>query len=125
VGEGLTLDVAVAGDRASVAVGGAVDVSTAAEVHERLVALVSEGVRHVVVDLEGTAYLDASGVDVFVRAFKLLSALGGTFSVVCPHPHLAKLFTISALADALSVQATRADAPAVARPGGRRSSLGP
>ena len=123
--EGLTLDVLAAGDRASVAVGGAVDVSTAAEVHERLVALVSEGVRHLVVDLEGTTYLDASGVDVFVRAFKLLSALDGTFSVVCPQPHLAKLFTISALSDALSVHATRADVPAAAEPGSRRSSLGP
>lgn len=82
---------------------GDIDISSARELREKLVSLISQGVRHLVINLEATSYLDAAGVDVLVRAFKLLSAHGGTFSVACPHEHLLKVFEISALSDAFAV----------------------
>jgi anti-sigma B factor antagonist len=99
----VNLDVLASGDQAIVSVNGEIDISTARDVHERLISLISEGTRHLVVNLEGTSYIDAAGVDVFVRAFKLLSAHGGSFSVACPHEHLLKVFEISALSDAFRV----------------------
>jgi anti-sigma B factor antagonist len=100
---GVDVDVLVTGDRAIVALNGDIDISTAAEVRERLVGLVARGVRHLLVDLEHTLYIDAMGVDVLLRAFKLLSAHGGTFAMACPHDHLAKVFHVSALSSALAI----------------------
>jgi anti-sigma B factor antagonist len=111
MGSGVDVDVLAAGDRAVVGINGEIDISTAPSVRERLVSLISEGVRHLVVNLEGTSYMDAAGVDVLVRAYKLLSAHGGTFSVACPHEHLIKLFDISALSEALSVYPSVGDVP--------------
>jgi anti-sigma B factor antagonist len=99
----LHLDVLVADDQATVGVAGEMDISTAKEVREKLVSLISQGVRHLVINLEGTSYMDAAGVDVMVRALKLVSALGGTFSVACPHEHLLKVFEVAALSDAFHV----------------------
>jgi anti-sigma B factor antagonist len=107
---GLTMDVVDSDGHAIVAVNGEIDFSTAREVRERLITLISNGARHVVVDLGGTAYMDATGVDMLVHTFKLLSALGGTLSIVCPQEHLAKLFRISSLSDALRVYSTREEA---------------
>jgi anti-sigma B factor antagonist len=100
---GVDVDVLMTGDHAIVAVNGDIDISTAREVRERLVGLVARGVRHLLVNLEQTSYIDATGVDVLLRAFKLLSAHGGTFSLACPHPHLLKVFDISALSDAFAI----------------------
>ena len=82
---------------------GDVDAVTAPELHEKVVDLVSEGVRQLVLNLENTNYVDAAGVDVIVRALKLLSAHGGSLSLVCPHEHLRKIFDVSALTDALDI----------------------
>ena len=107
---GLELDVLRAGSQAVVSAHGAIDISTARVLRERLVELVSEGVRDVVLNLQGTAYVDAAGVDVAVRAYKLLSAHGGDFSIVCPHDHIRKLFDVSDLSDAFAIYPTVEDA---------------
>jgi anti-sigma B factor antagonist len=102
----LELDVLMVGAQAQIAVRGEVDASTSAELHEKLVSLVAQGARDVLVDLTSTTVLDATGVDALVRAFKLLSALDGKLSVVCPHDHLLKVFDITALADDVPIYAT-------------------
>lgn len=100
------LDVVGAGPRAIVVVNGELDVSTAPRLRGKLVGLVSEGTRDIVVDLSQTSYVDGAGVDVLVRALKLLSAHEGTLSVVCPQVHLLKLFELASLSDAFGVHAT-------------------
>jgi anti-sigma B factor antagonist len=115
----LHLDVLVAGDQATVGITGEIDISTAKDVREKLVSLISQGVRHLVIDLEGTKYMDAAGVDVLVRALKLVSALGGTFSVACPHEHLLKVFEVSELSDAFHVYSSLEEATTA--PGRSRS----
>ncbi|CAN5647247.1 hypothetical protein BH24ACT26_BH24ACT26_17440 [soil metagenome] len=100
---GLKLDVLRAGPQAVVSSNGAIDISTARELREKLIELVSDGVRDLVLNLEGTAYIDAAGVEVLVRAFKLVSAHEGSFSVVCPHEHLLKMFEVSELTEALHI----------------------
>ncbi|MFN2489460.1 MAG: STAS domain-containing protein [Actinomycetota bacterium] len=109
---GLELDVLRADAQAVVNVRGDIDISTARALREKLVTLVSEGVRDLVLNLEGTTYIDAAGVDVLVRALKLLSAHEGELAVVCPHEHLLKVFDVSALTEALHIYPSVAQATA-------------
>jgi anti-sigma B factor antagonist len=109
-GSGLELDVLRAGPQAIVNSHGEIDISTARELREKLVSLISDGVRSLVLNLEGTSYVDAAGVDVIVRAFKLLSAHEGNFAVVCPHEHLVKVFDLAALSDAFRIYPSLQDA---------------
>jgi anti-sigma B factor antagonist len=99
----LKLDVLRAGPQAIVSSHGEIDISTAPDLREKLVELISDGVRDLVVNLEGTIYVDAAGVDVIVRIFKLVSALEGSFALVCSREHLVKVFDVSALSEALRV----------------------
>jgi anti-sigma B factor antagonist len=102
----LKLDVLMVGAQARVATDGEIDASTSSALHERLVSLVAEGARDIIVDLTGTSFLDATGVDALVRAFKLLSAHQGRLAIVCPHDHLVKVLEVSALARDVPVYGT-------------------
>jgi anti-sigma B factor antagonist len=100
---GLELDVLRSDAHAIVGLNGDVDASTSRKLRDRLVGLIADGVRDLVLNLTGTTYLDATGVDVLVRAYKLLSAHEGAFSIVCPHEHLIKLFEAASLSRDLRV----------------------
>jgi len=78
-------------------VGGEVDVYTAPRLRERLVELIDNGVRQVIVDLGGVDFLDSTGLGVLVGALKRLRAVGGTFALVCGKEPLLKIFRITAL----------------------------
>jgi anti-sigma B factor antagonist len=78
-------------------VGGEVDVYTAPRLRERLIELVDEGARKVVVDLGRVDFLDSTGLGVLVGASKRLRIAGGTFAVVCAKEPLLKIFRITAL----------------------------
>ena len=78
-------------------VGGEVDVYTAPRLRERLVELVDEGARSVIVDLSRVEFLDSTGLGVLVGALKRLRAVGGGLALVCGHERLLKIFRITAL----------------------------
>jgi anti-sigma B factor antagonist len=78
-------------------VGGEVDVYTAPRLRERLVELLDNGARRVVVDLGRVDFLDSTGLGVLVGALKRLRAAGGTFGLVCAKEPLLKIFRITAL----------------------------
>lgn len=78
-------------------VGGEVDVYTAPRLRERLVELVEEGSRSVIVDLGRVDFLDSTGLGVLVGALKRLRAAGGSFGLVCDKEPLLKIFRITAL----------------------------
>lgn len=78
-------------------VGGEIDVYTAPQLRERLVALVEDGARQVVVDLSRVEFLDSTGLGVLVGAFKRLRNVGGDLSLVCPRERLLKIFRITGL----------------------------
>ena len=99
----LELDVLSAGPRAIVGAHGDIDAVTAPELHDKVIGLVSQGVRHLVLNLEATNFVDAAGVDVIVRALKLLNAHDGSLSLVCSQEHLLKVFDVAALTDALDI----------------------
>jgi anti-sigma B factor antagonist len=93
----LSLSTYDSGDHTVLEVGGEVDVYTAPRLRERLVELVEQGSRHVVVDLSRVEFLDSTGLGVLVGALKRLRAVNGTFKLVCAHERLLKIFRITAL----------------------------
>jgi anti-sigma B factor antagonist len=88
------------------AVKGEIDVYSAPRLRERLVELVSEGHRQIVVDLEGVDFLDSTGLGVLVGGLKRLRTNGGDLSLVCTQPRILKVFEITGLTTVFSIAAS-------------------
>jgi anti-sigma B factor antagonist len=78
-------------------VAGEIDVYTAPQLRERLIALVEGGARQVVVDLGRVEFLDSTGLGVLVGALKRLRVVGGELLLVCGQERLLKIFRITGL----------------------------
>lgn len=78
-------------------VGGEVDVYTAPQLRERLIALVEGGARLVIVDLARVDFLDSTGLGVLVGALKRLRGVDGELALVCSQERLLKIFRITGL----------------------------
>jgi anti-sigma B factor antagonist len=78
-------------------VGGEIDVYTAPQLRERLIGLVEDGARRVVVDLGRVEFLDSTGLGVLVGALKRLRGAGGDLTLVCAQERLLKIFRITGL----------------------------
>jgi anti-sigma B factor antagonist len=94
------------------AVNGEVDVYSAPRLRERLVDLVSQGHRQIVVDLEGVDFLDSTGLGVLVGGLKRLRSHGGDLSLVCTQPRILKVFEITGLTTVFSISPTVDEATA-------------
>jgi anti-sigma B factor antagonist len=94
------------------AVNGEVDVYSAPRLRERLVDLVSQGHRQIVVDLEGVDFLDSTGLGVLVGGLKRLRSHGGDLSLVCTQPRILKVFEITGLTTVFSISSTVDEATA-------------
>src|SRR3569833_2507162 len=93
----LALSTYDSGDHTVLEVGGEVDVNTAPRLRDRLVDLVEQGARHVVVDLSRVEILDSTGLGVLVGALKRLRAVNGTFKLDSTHEQQHKNNRITAL----------------------------
>jgi anti-sigma B factor antagonist len=78
-------------------VAGEIDVYTAPQLRERLIALVEGGARQVVVNLDRVEFLDSTGLGVLVGALKRLRGVGGELLLVCAQERLLKIFRITGL----------------------------
>ncbi|MDA8300756.1 MAG: STAS domain-containing protein [Actinomycetota bacterium] len=92
------------------AVKGEVDVYTAPRLREKLVELVSQGKRQVVVDLEGVEFLDSTGLGVLVGGLKRLRSHDGDLSLVCTQQRILKVFEITGLTHVFSIFASADEA---------------
>ncbi|HZD66261.1 MAG TPA: STAS domain-containing protein [Acidimicrobiales bacterium] len=99
----LSLDVTERDGYTVLAVQGEVDVYTAPRLRERLVELVSQGARRIVVDLEGVEFLDSTGLGVLVGGLKRLRSHDGDLTLVCTQPRILKVFEITGLTKVFSI----------------------
>ena len=91
-------ELAGAGEGWAVArVAGELDVATAPRLREQLVAVLTDGRHHVVLDLSGVGFLDSTGLGVIVGVLKRARTLGGDLRLVCPNPTIRRIFEITAL----------------------------
>ena len=80
-----------------VSVTGEVDLFTAPTFKQHVMAPVSAGVEHVVVDLTEATFVDSSSLGVLIGAHRKLSARGGRLVVACSNEAIMKTFTITGL----------------------------
>lgn len=99
----LSMATRTVGDHTVLVVGGEVDVYTAPRLRERLVEVVEQGARHVVIDLSRVEFLDSTGLGVLVGARRRLLPSGGTVRLVCSQERLLKIFRITALDSVFSL----------------------
>ncbi|HEX8803751.1 MAG TPA: STAS domain-containing protein [Acidimicrobiales bacterium] len=86
-----------------VSVFGELDVASAPSLRERLIALVSDGSTHLVLDLEGVDFLDSTGLGTIVGALKRTRTQGGDMRLVCSRESILRLFEITGLDKAVPI----------------------
>jgi anti-sigma B factor antagonist len=80
-----------------VAVSGEVDLFTAPEFKQRVMAPIGAGIDHVVVDLMETTFIDSSSLGVLIGAHRRLKSRGGRLVVACDEESIIKTFRITGL----------------------------
>src|SRR5690349_6535768 len=93
----LDLSVDVAADSARIALRGELDASSASALRETIVRLVSEGRTTIVLDCDGLAFVDSTGLGVFVGARARALAANGTVTLDKVRPALARLLTVTGM----------------------------
>ena len=80
-----------------VEVTGEVDLFTAPEFKQRVMAPIAAGSEHVVVDLTRTTFIDSSSLGVLIGAHRRLKLRGGSLVVVSDSEAITKTFKITGL----------------------------
>jgi anti-sigma B factor antagonist len=80
-----------------VAVRGEVDLFTAPEFKQRVMAPIAAGIEHVIVDLTGTSFIDSSSLGALIAANRRLKSRGGRLVVACDTDAIVKTFRITGL----------------------------
>ncbi len=80
-----------------VAVSGEIDLFTASEFKQRVMAPIAAGTQHIVVDLTATTFIDSSSLGVLIGAQRRLKARGGRLVVACDVEAIVKTFRITGL----------------------------
>ena len=88
---------------------GEIDLQTAGQLREALVAAIGDGA-HVVVDLEAVGFVDSVGLGILVSGLKRAKASGGDLELVCTGRAVLKPFEITGLDRVFTIHAAREDA---------------
>ena len=80
-----------------IAVSGEVDLFTAPEFKQRVMAPIAAGIEHVIVDLPRTTFIDSSSLGVLIGAHRRLKSRGGHLVVACDTEAIVKTFRITGL----------------------------
>lgn len=97
----------LADDTALLELHGQVDLHTAPELRDELVAVIEDGAVNVVVDLTSATFIDSMTLGVLLGAVKRLRPRGGRLRIVCADPNIRKIFEITLLDRVFSLYGTR------------------
>jgi anti-sigma B factor antagonist len=90
--------------------GGEIDLYTAPEFKERMVELIEDGKKRIVVDLSAATFIDSTTLGVLVGGVKRLRPAGGSLALVCTDQNITKIFEITGLDRVFPIHASRDDA---------------
>ena len=93
----LDLSVDVAAESARIKLRGELDVSSSPALRDLIVRLVSEGRNHLVLDCDGLAFVDSTGLGVFVGARARALAANGSVALENVRPALARLLSVTGM----------------------------
>jgi anti-sigma B factor antagonist len=100
----------VAGSAYVLALAGEVDLAQAAELDAELASLLTEGARHVIVDLLEVPFLESSALSVLIRCSKLLRAKDGDLTLVTDDARITRVIEITGLWSHFRFERTLSDA---------------
>jgi anti-sigma B factor antagonist len=89
--------------RTIVSVSGEIDLATANELRERLLALVAAGSVDVILDLDRVAFVDSTGLGALVATRRRFQVAGGLLVLVCSVPLVLRLLRVTSLDRVLPV----------------------
>ena len=92
--------------------GGEIDLYTAPEFKERMVQVIEDGKKQVIVDLSKATFIDSTTLGVLVGGVKRLRPNDGQLSLVCSDRNITKIFEITGLDRVFAIYPTRAEAVA-------------
>ena len=90
--------------------GGEIDLYTAPEFKERMVQVIEDGKKQVIVDLSKATFIDSTTLGVLVGGVKRLRPTGGSLALVCTDQNISKIFEITGLDRVFTIYPTREDA---------------
>jgi len=90
--------------------GGEVDLYTAPEFKERMVQVIEQGKKQVVVDLSKATFIDSTTLGVLVGGVKRLRPAGGSLAIVCADQNICKIFEITGLDRVFPIHGSREEA---------------
>lgn len=93
-----------------IALSGEVDLYTAPEFKQQLIDAVAGGVKHVVVDLTDTTFIDSTTLGVLVGGVRRLREKDGDLSLVCSDRNINKIFEITGLDKVFTIASSRDEA---------------
>ncbi len=89
---------------------GEIDAVTAPRLDRRMLDLVEDGMRRLVVDLSETTFMDSRGLGVLVNGLRQLSRCSGKLVIVCPTERIMRPFEITGLHNHLTIVKSRKEA---------------
>ena len=90
--------------------GGEIDLYTAPEFKERMVALIEDGKKRIVVDLSAASFIDSTTLGVLVGGVKRLRPADGSLALVCTDQNITKIFEITGLDRVFPIHPSRDEA---------------
>ena len=103
-------DTAIDDETHVIELGGEVDLYTAPEFKERMVQVIEDGKKHVVVDLSKATFIDSTTLGVLVGGVKRLRPTGGSLALVCTDENITKIFEITGLDRVFPIHSSREEA---------------
>jgi anti-sigma B factor antagonist len=89
---------------------GEVDLYTAPEFKQKLLEVIGQGGREVIVDFSDTTFIDSTTLGVLVGGVKRLRTNDGQLSLVCNDRNITKIFEITGLDRVFTIYPTRDEA---------------
>lgn len=106
----LHLDVHRMGEHVVLSASGALDVRSAPELRQRLLALHAAGDRRLVIDLDAVDVIDEMGLGVLLGGAWRARSSDGSFSLVCSSDRVRQILDVSGMDRAVDVHPTVTDA---------------
>ena len=92
------------GSTAVVSLSGELDLASAPDLHACLEAILERGVRSVVIDLDGVAFCDSTGISALVRGVNRARAGGRRLVLRRPRPGVRRVLEITGVTSVLEIE---------------------
>lgn len=89
---------------------GEVDLSTAPKLRERLIDLIDDGRRKIVLNLSGVPFMDSTGLGVMVGGLKRLKERDGTLALAGPNRPVLRVLTLTGMDRVFTIHESVEDA---------------